>query len=568
MTSNAWTETILFFFLLIVLTPLLGEYCGRVLSGKRVPVFDFLRPIEIRIYRISKANGSCDKRNGEMNWKEYLFCVLIFSCFGIIFVTTLQCVQQSLPMNPQGSGPVRFLVALNTAISFVTNTNWQAYSGETTLSYFTQMIGLTVQNFVSAATGIAVMAALARGISGRQTAKLGNFWCDLVRITLYILLPISFLTAILLIGQGVIQNFNHYVDVNTIEGYKQTLPMGPVASQVAIKQLGTNGGGFFGVNSAHPFENPTPVSNFIECFLILILPVALVYTFGILINKRRHGVALLAAMFIIFVSSTGISIWSELHGNPAIGGLPFMEGKEVRFGIPSSVLWETSTTAASNGSVNSMHDSFSPLAGGIAIFNMMMGEVVFGGVGSGVYGMALFAVLTVFIAGLMVGRTPEYLGKKIETRDVLLAVIGVLLPCAVVLIFSSVSLTSHTGLASLLNKGPHGLSEILYAFSSAANNNGSAFAGLNASTPYYTILTSIAMIIGRFGVIIPVLALADNLGRKKYTPPSTGTFPTDGYLFVILLIGVVVIVGALTFLPALTLGPVMEHFLMLRRSLF
>jgi len=568
MTSNAWAETTLFFLLLIVITPLLGEYCARVLNGKRVPFFNFLRPLETWIYRISKTNGSGDEINAEMNWKEYLSCVLIFSCFGVIFVTILQCVQQSLPMNPQGFGPVQFLVALNTAISYVTNTNWQAYSGETTLSYFTQIIGLTVQNFVSAATGIAVMAALARGISRRQTAKLGNFWGDLVRITLYILLPISFFTAVLLVGQGVIQNFNHYVDVNTIEGFKQTLPMGPVASQVAIKQLGTNGGGFFGVNSAHPFENPTSVSNFIECFLILILPAALTYTFGILINKRRHGIALLAAMFIIFVSCTGVSLWSELQGNPELNGLPFMEGKEVRFGIPSSVLWETSTTAASNGSVNAMHDSYSPLAGGIAIFDMMMGEVVFGGVGSGVYGMALFAVLTVFIAGLMVGRTPEYLGKKIESRDVMLAVIGVLLPCAVVLIFSSVSLTSHTGLASLLNKGPHGLSDILYAFSSAANNNGSAFAGLNASTPYYTILTSIAMLIGRFGVIIPVLALADNLGRKKYTPPSTGTFPTDGYLFVILLIGVVVIVGALTFLPALTLGPVMEHFLMLRRSLF
>jgi len=568
MTSNAWAETTLFFLLLIVITPLLGEYCARVLNGKRVPFFNFLRPLETWIYRISKTNGSGDEINAEMNWKEYLSCVLILSCFGVIFVTILQCVQQSLPMNPQGFGPVQFLVALNTAISYVTNTNWQAYSGETTLSYFTQIIGLTVQNFVSAATGIAVMAALARGISRRQTAKLGNFWGDLVRITLYILLPISFFTAVLLVGQGVIQNFNHYVDVNTIEGFKQTLPMGPVASQVAIKQLGTNGGGFFGVNSAHPFENPTSVSNFIECFLILILPAALTYTFGILINKRRHGIALLAAMFIIFVSCTGVSLWSELQGNPELNGLPFMEGKEVRFGIPSSVLWETSTTAASNGSVNAMHDSYSPLAGGIAIFDMMMGEVVFGGVGYGVYGMALFAVLTVFIAGLMVGRTPEYLGKKIESRDVMLAVIGVLLPCAVVLIFSSVSLTSHTGLASLLNKGPHGLSDILYAFSSAANNNGSAFAGLNASTPYYTILTSIAMLIGRFGVIIPVLALADNLGRKKYTPPSTGTFPTDGYLFVILLIGVVVIVGALTFLPALTLGPVMEHFLMLRRSLF
>jgi K+-transporting ATPase ATPase A chain len=365
-----------------------------------------------------------------------------------------------------------------------------------------------------------------------------------------------------------VQNFSHYINAKTIEGASQTLPMGPAASQVAIKQLGTNGGGFFGVNSSHPFENPTPFSNFIEYLSILLIPASLVYTFGVLVNRKRHGIALLAAMFAIFLTCTGFSIWSESQTNPALSGLPFLEGKEVRFGVLPSVLWEMSTTAASNGSVNAMHDSFSPLAGGFGLFNIMLGEVVFGGVGSGVYGFVLFVILTVFIAGLMVGRTPEYLGKKIEAKDVMLAVIGVLLPCAVVLIFSSLSLVMPSGLASLSNKGPHGLSEILYAFTSAANNNGSAFAGLDAASPHYTILTSIAMLIGRFGVIIPVMALAGNLCRKKYTPPSKGTFPTEGYLFVILLIGVVIIVGFLTFLPALTLGPVIEHFLMLNGRVF
>jgi len=561
-------EMSLFFFLLIAFTPLLGEYFACVLSGRRVPLLNFMRPFELWICRVIKADAVGDERSGEMDWKEYVFSILLFSAVGIMFVTFLQRAQQFLPLNPQGLEPVPWLVAINTAVSFVTNTNWQAYSGETTLSYLTQAIGLTVQNFVSAATGIAVMAALARGITGKQSGALGNFWRDLVRATLYILLPLSIIVAALLAGQGVVQNVSHYASVRTIEGAAQTLPMGPAASQIAIKQLGTNGGGFFGVNSAHPFENPTPFSNFIQCLSILIIPAALAYSFGVLVNKRRHGIALLAAMFTIFLACVGVSLWAELQGNPALGGLPFMEGKEIRFGVIPSALWGMCTTVASNGSVNAMHSSFSPLAGGVAIFNMMMGEVIFGGVGSGVYGIALFAVLTVFIAGLMVGRTPEYLGKKIEARDVLLAITGVLLPCAVVLIFSSISLVMPSGLASLSNKGPHGLSEILYAFTSAANNNGSAFAGLNAATAHYTILTSIAMLIGRFGVMIPVMALADNLGRKKYTPPSTGTFPTEGFLFVILLIGVIIIIGALTFLPALTLGPVMEHFLMIKGRLF
>lgn len=568
MFSNGWMELSVFFFVLAALTPVLGEYCACVLSGKRIPLLGFIRPLELWMYRLVNAESTGDDRNGEMNWKEYVWCILIFSGFGIAVLLILQRVQQHLFLNPQGLGPVSWSVAANTAVSFVTNTNWQAYSGETTMSYLTQLMGLTVQNFVSAATGIAVMAALARGLVRRQTSAIGNFWGDLIRITLYILLPLSIILAVFLVSQGVVQNFSHYVAARPIGGASQTLPMGPAASQVAIKQLGTNGGGFFGVNSAHPFENPTPLSNFIECLSILALPAALAYSFGVLVKKRRHGIAILSAMFIIFFACAGAALWSEMQGNPVLGGLPFMEGKEVRFGVVPSVLWEMCTTLASNGSVNAMHSGFSPLAGGIAIFNMMMGEVVFGGVGSGVYGMVLFVVLTVFIAGLMVGRTPEYLGKKIEARDVLLSVAGVLLPCAAVLIFSSISLIAHPGLASLSNKGPHGLSEVLYAFTSAANNNGSAFAGLNAATPYYTTLTSIAMLIGRFGVIVPVMALAGNLGGKKYTPPSKGTFPTEGSMFVVLLIGIVIIVGALTFLPALTLGPVIEHFLMVGGRVF
>jgi potassium-transporting ATPase potassium-binding subunit len=563
MQPSAWIEFGVFLSLLIVLTPLLGEVYARVLRGDSTPVLSMLKPVEKAIYRLA---GIDDMR--EMNWREYSSCVLWFSTLGIITVTILQLIQNRLPLNPQQVGPVPLLPALNTAISFVTNTNWQAYSGENTLSYLVQTVGLTVQNFVSAATGIAVMTALAKGISRRQNTGLGSFWVDLVRTVLYILLPLSIIVAVILVGQGVIQNFSHYVDARTIEGSSQVLPMGPAASQIAIKQLGTNGGGFFGVNSAHPFENPTPFSNFIEYLSILLMPSVLVYSFGVLVNKRLHGITLLSAMYMILFTAIGISLWSEMQANPALGGLPFMEGKEVRFGIFPSALWSVLTTVASNGSVNAMHDSMSPLSGGVAIFNMMLGEVVFGGVGSGVYGIVLFAVLTVFIAGLMVGRTPEYLGKKIETKDVLYAVIGILLPCAVVLIFTSLSLVLPVGLSSLLNKGPHGLSEVLYAFTSAANNNGSAFAGLNVSTPYYLILTSLAMLLGRFGVIVPVLLLAESLGRKKYTPPSIGTFPTESSLFAVLLIGVIIIIGALTFFPALTLGPIIEHFLMLQGRVF
>jgi len=555
--TNNWIELFLFFLLLIGLTPLLGHFVARTLSGGAFPAISFLKPVEKAVYRVSGINP-----DREMDWKEYMVSVLIFNSFGILVLFLLQMFQNYLPLNPRGLASVEPLLALNTAVSFATNTNWQAYSGEVTLSYFTQLLGLTVQNFLSAATGIAVMAALARGISRKETSALGNFGADLVRATLYILLPLSFILAITLTSQGVIQNIADYVNAKTIDGVVQTLPMGPAASQIAIKQLGTNGGGFFGVNSSHPFENPTFLSNFLEMLAILLIPAACVYAFGLMVKSRRHGISLLAAMLSIFIVCLAIAIWAELQKNAAIGGLPFLEGKEIRFGIIPSVLWETATTSASNGSINAMHDSFSPIAGGIGIFNMMMGEVVFGGVGSGVYGMVLFVVLSVFIAGLMVGRTPEYLGKKIESCDIIYAVIGVLLPCACVLIFSAISSINAQVNSSLDNKGPHGLSEILYAFTSASNNNGSAFAGLNANTPYYNTLTAIAMLIGRFGVIIPVMALAGNLAKKKYIPPSSGTFPTEGYLFVTLLIGVIVIVGALTFLPALSLGPIMEHFLM------
>jgi K+-transporting ATPase ATPase A chain len=561
--AHPWLELALFFFCLIGLTPLLGHLLARILRGDKLPVLSWLGPVEKGLYRL----GGIDP-NHEMDWREYAFCLLAFNGLGLLVLLALQIFQNRLPLNPQALPAVPALLALNTAVSFVTNTNWQAYSGESTLSYLVQMLGLTVQNFVSAATGLAVIAPLARGLVRKETNALGNFWADLVRSTLYVLLPCALLLAPALVSQGVIQNLDHYVDAKTVEGAVQSLPMGPAASQVAIKQLGTNGGGFFGVNSAHPFENPTPLSNFLEVLSILLLASACAYAFGLLVKSRRHGVALLSAMFIVFTVCLAGALWAELRPDPALAGLPFLEGKETRFGIVPSVLWEQATTVASNGSVNAMHDSFSPLAGGLGIFNMMMGEVIFGGVGSGLYTIVLHVVLTVFIAGLMVGRTPEYLGKKIESRDIVYAVIGVLLPGVAVLAFSALSAVLPAGVAGLANAGPHGLSEILYAFASTANNNGSAFSGLNVNTPYYNLLTAAAMLIGRYGVILPVLALAGNLAAKKYVPPSAGTFPTEGLLFVILLIGVIVIVGALTFFPALSLGPIMEHFLMTAGRVF
>ena len=444
----------------------------------------------------------------------------------------------------------------------MTNTNWQGYAGETTLGYFVQMIGLTVQNFVSAATGIAVLLALIRGLSRKTTDKLGNFWTDLTRSTLYVLLPLSILLSVVLVGQGVVQNYKTYETVQSLQGTQQVIPMGPAASQIAIKQLGTNGGGFFNSNSSHPFENPTPLSNFLEMLAILLIPAALTFTYGKMVGSTRQGWTIFSAMMILLLIGLSISLYAEYSTNPIFGNLPLMEGKETRFGITNSVLWSTSTSAASNGSVNAMHDSLSPLAGMVAMINIMLGEIIFGGVGAGLYGMVIFVILTVFIAGLMVGRSPEYLGKKIQKFEVQMAIIAVLAPNIVILLFSAWASVSNPGLSSLNNAGPHGLSEILYAYSSAAGNNGSAFAGLNANTVFYNLTLGFGMLIGRFGIIIPVLAIAGSMAEKKTTPSSAGTFHTDNWLFIGLLISVILIVGGLTHFPALSLGPIVEHLQM------
>jgi K+-transporting ATPase ATPase A chain len=557
LTTRELIQVILFFALIIGLTPILGKYMSKVFTGEKhfmLPVFSWL---ERFTYRFAGVNP-----NDESNWKSYALDLLIFNFIGFVFLFLIQLVQAYLPLNPAHLANVSWHSAFNTAISFVTNTNWQGYAGETTLSYFVQMVGLTVQNFVSAATGIAVLLAVIRGISRKTTDKLGNFWTDLTRSTIYVLLPLSILFATVLISQGVVQNFKRYETVQTLEASHQTIPMGPAASQIAIKQIGTNGGGFFSANSAHPFENPTPLSNFLEMLCLLLIPAALTYTYGKMVGSTRHGWTIFSVMMILLVAGFSISLYAEYSGNPLFGHLPLMEGKETRFGIANSVLWSTSTTAASNGSVNAMLDSLSPVAGMIAMINIMLGEIIFGGVGAGLYGMVIFIILTVFIAGLMVGRSPEYLGKKIEAFEVQMAIIAVLAPGFVILLFTAWASMCNAGLSSLNNSGPHGFSEILYAYSSAAGNNGSAFAGLNANTPFYNITLGLGMIIGRFGVIIPVLAIAGNMAKKKITPQSAGTFHTDNWLFMGLLIAVILIVGGLTFFPALSLGPVMEYLLM------
>ncbi len=557
MTLLEMVQILLFFGLLIALTPPLGNYMRKVFLGRRVLLTPVVRPIEEVVYRLAGVDPHV-----EMDWKRYLAALLLFNLAGFVLLFVLQLAQGVLPLNPMHLPGVSPLLAFNTATSFVTNTNWQAYGGETTLSYLTQMVGLTVQNFVSAATGIAVVIALARGLARRTGKTLGNFWADLVRTTLYILLPLSLVVALTLVSQGVVQNFQPYVQATTLTGASQLLPQGPAASQIAIKQLGTNGGGFFNVNSAHPYENPTPLSSFVEMFAILLIPAALTYTYGRLVGSVRQGWVIFAAMLILFVASLGGMLLAEYGANPIAGVALNLEGKEVRFGVANSVLWAAATTAASNGSVNAMLSSFSPLAGGLALLNIMLGEVIFGGVGAGLYGMLVFVILTVFIAGLMVGRTPEYLGKKIEAWEIKMAYLAVLLPSATILLFSALGAVTEAGLASRANLGPHGLSEILYAFASAAGNNGSAFAGLNANTTFYNLLLGVAMWIGRFGVIVPVLAIAGSMAGKKVAPPSPGAFPTDSALFVVLLIAVILIVGALTFFPALALGPIVEHLLM------
>lgn len=557
MTTLEYFQILLFISLVIILTPVLGKFMYKVFAGEKHimhPVFGWLEKLSYKIINVNPSE--------ESNWKSYTLGLLLFNLVGIIFLFLIQMIQSQLPLNPANLPNVSWHSALNTAISFVTNTNWQGYSGETTLSYFVQMIGLTVQNFVSAATGIAVIIALIRGLSRKTTDKLGNFWVDLTRSTLYILLPLSILFAIVLVEQGVVQNFNSYETIQTLQGGQQVIPLGPAASQIAIKQIGTNGGGFFNANSAHPFENPTPFSNFLEMLAIFLISGGLTYTYGKMVGSAREGWIIFMVMMFLFVAGLGISLFSEYAANPVFGSVPAMEGKETRFGITNSVLFSVVTTDASCGAVNAMHDSLSPLSGMVPMINMLLGEVIFGGVGAGLYGMVVFIILTVFISGLMVGRTPEYLGKKIGAFEVQMAIIANLSTSFVILLFTAWASVSSFGLSSLNNSGPHGFSEIFYAFTSAAGNNGSAFAGLNANTVFYNLLLGLAMLIGRFGVIIPMLAIAGSLAGKNITPASAGTFRTDNWLFAFLLIAVILIVGGLTYFPALSLGPIVEHLLM------
>jgi K+-transporting ATPase ATPase A chain len=573
MTTIGWIQILFYAIVVFAITKPLGIYMFRVLEGDRQPLPRLFGPVERMIYRLSGVDA-----REQQTWKQYAAALLAFSVFGVLVLYGLQRLQHLLPLNPQGLGPVSPDLSFSTATSFTTNTNWQAYAGETTLSYLTQMAGLTWQNFVSAAAGIGVMMAIARGLTYRLQPNaprtLGNFWVDVVRSTVYLLLPLSVVMALVLVTQGVLQNFSPYVELTTLEGAKQTLAMGPTASQIAIKQLGTNGGGFFNVNSAHPFEGGTPLGNFIQMVAILVIPAAQTYMYGRMARDQKQGWTLFGAMAAIFFIGVTTAYYFETRGNAAIQGLTVdqnagnMEGKEVRYGVATSVTWATATTAASNGSVNSMHDSYTALGGLVPLVNMQLGEVVFGGVGAGLYGMLVFVVLSVFIAGLMVGRTPEYLGKKIEAREMKIVMLYVLIFPLLILAFTAWSLVAPYGLSSLNNNGPHGLSEILYAYSSAAGNNGSAFAGLNANTPWYNVTQGLTMLAGRFLMIIPVLAIAGSMLGKKAVAESLGTFPTNGTLFVVLLVGVILIVGALTFFPALALGPIVEHFVALAGKVY
>jgi K+-transporting ATPase ATPase A chain len=563
MHANDWMQIVLFFGALIALTPVLGGYMARVYDNQAHLMSKPLGWLERLTYKL----GGVDATEG-MNWKRYCGALLWFNLLGFLAVWILQMVQQWLPLNPQGMPAVTWHSAFNTAASFVTNTNWQGYGGESTMAYLTQLLALTVQNFLSAATGMAAMVALIRGLRNKQNPDLGNFWADLVRTTVHILLPISLVFAVFLTGQGVVQNLRAYDKVKTVEGADQVLSQGPAASQVAIKQLGTNGGGFFNANSAHPYENPTPLSNFFEMLAILLIPSACVWTFGVMIGKRKEAIALWAAMALLFGIGLAVALYAEFSPNPVFHLAGIMEGKETRFGVTNSILWTTSATATSNGSVNAMIDSFSPLAGGVCMLNIMLGEVIFGGVGCGLYGMLIFVLMTVFMAGLMVGRTPEYLGKKLVSKDVQWVVLAIILPNACIKIGSAIAAVTPVALASLNNAGPHGLSEILYAFSSFAGNNGSAFAGLNANTVFYNVIGGVMMLLGRFGVLIPALAIAGNMAVKKVAPPSSGTFTTDTPIFVVLLVSVIIIVCVLAFMPALCLGPLVEHYLMLAGHTF
>lgn len=556
-------QLVIFILLLLASVPLLGHYMARVFkdSGqKSIPILGALERLTYRLCRIDSEQ--------EMEWRDYVKAMLYFNLIGFVFLFLLQLLQGWLPLNPQSFPGVSPSLAFNTAISFVTNTNWQAYGGETTMSYLTQMMGLTVQNFVSAATGNAVLLALIRGIVRRSSQTIGNFWVDLTRTIIYLLLPLSIIFAIFLVSQGVIQNLHSYVEASTLEGESQSIPMGPAASQIAIKQLGTNGGGFFNANSAHPYENPTPFSNFLETFAILCIPAAATYMYGLLIKSRKQGWVIFLVMFTLWIGGMIVALASEHAYNAVLEVNPVLEGKETRFGIANDILWAVTTTATSNGSVNSMHSSLSPLAGGIAMFNMKIGEVVFGGVGVGLCSMLMFVLLTVFLAGLMVGRTPEYLGKKIGKTEMQWAMLAILTPGALILLGTGIAIILPMALKSLTNRGPHGLSEILYAFSSAAGNNGSAFAGLDANTYFFNIVLGIIMLLARLVILICSLAIAGKLAQKKSVAPSLGTFATDQFLFGILLLGVILIVAGLTFFPTLCLGPIVEQILMLRGQAF
>jgi len=599
MTANGWFQILLFFGIVALITKPLGSFMTRVFNRDRTFLDPVLRPIERLLYKITWV-----EENREMDWKEYAVAMLLFSAVSMVVVYALQRLQGYLPFNPQKLGGVTpKAMAFNTAVSFTTNTNWQNYAGETTMSYLTQMAGLAYHNFVSAATGIALAIAFIRGLVRRQTKTIGNFWVDLVRCSLWVLLPVSIVGALFLVSQGVVQNLKPYDSAKLVEPMKvpklgadgkpvldaqgkpvmdvvttQTIAQGPVASQEIIKEFGTNGGGFFNANSAHPFENPTPLTNLVELVAIFAIGSALTYTLGQMTGSQRHGWAVWAAMSILFLSGVLIAYWAEARGNPLLAGTNQnasitqpggnMEGKEVRFGIANSALWATVTTDTSCGAINSWHDSFTPLGGLVPLSNIMLSEVVFGGVGSGMYGMMINVILAVFIAGLMVGRTPEYLGKKIESYDVKMAMLFVLIFPLIILGFSAISTVYNFGTSSILNPGPHGLSEILYSFTSQAGNNGSAFGGLTTNTPWYNIAGAFTMLMGRFFMKVPMLAIAGNLAQKKYVPPSLGTFPVTTPLFTVLLIGVILIVGALTFFPALSLGPLLEHLLMMAGKAF
>jgi K+-transporting ATPase ATPase A chain len=554
---NEVIQVVLFMIALVALAPLLGKYMAKVFMGEDHFMQSVFGWLEKSIYRLSGI-----KSEEEMNWKTYTYGVLLFNLFGMVFLFLLQMFQSYLPLNTEKLPNVSWHLSFNTAASFMTNTNWQSYSGENTLSYLVQMLGLTVQNFVSAATGIAVVLAMIRGLTRKTTENLGNFWTDMTRTILYVLMPLAIIFTVVLVGQGAVQTFSHYANATTLQGAHQVIPLGPAASQIAIKDLGTNGGGFFGANSAHPFENPTPFTDFLIMFSLIIISAGLVFTYGHYAKSNREAWAIFITMFILFAAGLALSLWSEYGHNNVLNVSGNMEGKETRFGVMNSVLYSVTTTVTSNGSVNCMHDSLSPLSGMVDMFNIMLGEIIFGGVGSGLYGMIIFIILTVFIAGLMVGRTPEYLGKKVEAFEVKMAILGVLASSIVIKLFSAIACSIPAGLAGLNNAGPHGLTEIMYAFSSAAGNNGSAFGGLNTNTVFYNLMMGFGMIIGRFGVIVPVMAIAGSMAKKKITPVSSGTFRTDNSLFVLLLISVILIVGGLTFFPPLALGPIVEHFLM------